>query len=140
MKNSTTVEKLFAEFYNGRDKQVANQLLAGDFIDHSASPGFENKQNLVDWIDWIVGIFPDNAVELQEVFVDETGLKVIAIWQGKMTHTGQPFRGVSPAGAKVLINGISIYGFNDQGQINQLWHQQDRLAMVEQIMGPIKLG
>jgi len=138
MSNIASVRKLFAEFYNGRDKQVAKKLLADNFVDHCASfSELQNKQSLVDWIDWIVGTFPDNAVELQELFEDASGSRVTACWRGTMTHTGDAIRGARAAGAQATIRGISIYGFNGEGLISDLWHQQDRLAMVEKIHGSI---
>lgn len=74
--------------------------------------------------------FPDIKIVNEDVLCD--GHYILLRWSMTATHTGVYF-GIPPSGNKIDITGHDIMVVNDEGQIRQLYLEQDLLNLLAQI-------
>lgn len=127
--NETLVRRFFEEFCNQRRAEVADELIADDYISHGPqSPPAEGPDGARDR----VGLYQD-AVDghwnVEEIV--SAGDRVIARWTGTGTHRGE-LMGVSPTGLPISVDAISIFRVSD-GKIAEEWTVWDALGLLQQI-------
>ena len=131
--HESTIRRLYQAVVNDDRPEVADELVAPDFVVHADG---------TDAVDPTVGpdafregarllkqACPDFAIHIQEVLVD--GDRVAARWTTTGTHT-RPFLGAQPTGRRVGHWGIVIYRFED-GKVAEMWPMVDRLGMLRQL-------
>ncbi len=74
--------------------------------------------------------FPDLKIVNEDVVCD--GTYILLRWSMTATHTGVYF-GIPPSGNAISITGHDIMVVNDEGQIRQLYLEQDLLNLLAQI-------
>ncbi len=126
-----TVRRVFAEIWNERNVELANELLTNDSRNHdpatpdqgSGPEGFKKFFRLYNQA------FPDQRLTIGDLFAE--GDKVVARWDCIGTHKGE-LRGMAPTGKKIHISGISIFRFSGD-RIAEQWNYWDALGLMQQL-------
>lgn len=125
----TSVVHRFVEEYQGQGKvEVAEELLAPNFVDHSPSPGFAPDRNGVLQLFALfrAGI-PDLHAVIHEHLLD--GDKVITRKTFHGTHTGELF-GAKPTGNKIAVDVIDIVRV-ENGKMMEHWNVVNQLQLMQ---------
>ena len=124
------VSRFFEEFCNGRRAEVADEIIAEDYVAHGPqSPPAEGP----DGVRVRVGLYQD-AVDghwdVQELM--STGDdRVVARWIGRGTHRGE-LMGLEPTGKPIEVEAISVFRIAD-GKIAEEWTVWDALGLLQQV-------
>ena len=123
------VRRFFEEFCNGRQGQVADEIVAGDFVSHGPqAPPADGP----DGVRARVGLYQDSVEgqwDVQEIF--SAGDKVVARWIGRGTHVGE-LMGVEPTNKPIAVEAISVFRIAD-GKIAEEWTVWDALGLLQQV-------
>jgi predicted ester cyclase len=127
--NEALVRRFFEEFCNGRRAELADELIAADYVAHGPqAPPAEGP----DGVRERVGVYQESVDGHWEV--DElmsVGDRVIARWAGSGTHRGE-LMGVEPTGRPIAVDAISIFRIAD-GKIAEEWTVWDALGLLQQV-------
>lgn len=127
MNNKDVVSRFLTEVQNNNNLEVIDELVAPDFIGHTADVNgpTELKKVIGDNLNAFKGMkitIEDQAAEGDRVFTRYTA-------SGR--HEGV-YRGVEPTGEPVTYTVVSIHRLSD-GKIVEGWRVVDRLDIVHQI-------
>jgi steroid delta-isomerase-like uncharacterized protein len=127
--NEALVRRFFEEFCNGRRGEVADQVIADDYVSHGPqAPPAEGPDGVRDR----VGLYQD-AVDghwdVQEMF--SAGDRVVARWIGTGTHRGE-LMGIDPTEKPIRVEAISVFRIAN-GKIAEEWTVWDALGLLQQV-------
>ena len=129
LENEALARRFFEELCNGRDAAVADEIVADDYVSHGPqAPAAEGP----DGVKAHVAVYQDaldGYWDVQEI--QSTGDRVVIRWIGRGTHNGE-LMGVSPTGAKIAVEAITILRIAD-GKIAEEWTVWDALGLLQQI-------
>jgi steroid delta-isomerase-like uncharacterized protein len=127
--NEQLVRRFFEEFCNGRNADVADEIIAEDYVSHGPqAPPAVGPEG----VKARVGVYQDTLDghwDVQELV--SAGDQVIARWIGRGTHNGE-LMGVAPTGASIEVDAISIFRIAD-GKIAEEWTVWDALGLLQQV-------
>lgn len=127
--NEALVRRFFEEFCNGRRAEVADEIVADEYVSHGPqAPPAEGP----DGVKTRVGLYQesvDGHWVVQEVF--SAGDRVVARWIGRGTHQGA-LMGVEPTGRPIEVEAISVFRIAD-GKIAEEWTVWDALGLLQQV-------
>jgi steroid delta-isomerase-like uncharacterized protein len=127
--NEAVVRRFFEEFCNGRRADLADELIADDYVSYGPqAPPAHGPDEVKDR----VGLYQetvDGHWEVQEMF--SAGDRVVARWIGSGTHRGE-LMGVDPTGKPISVDAISIFRVADR-KITEEWTVWDALGMLQQV-------
>jgi len=128
--NKALVRRFLDQVYNNARPEVIDELIADDYIDHSAppdqAPGPAGTRQIYDVFRTA---FPDLRVEIHDL-VAEGDLVVV---RTTMTGTSRgPLMGAQPTGKPVQIASIMIVRLRD-GRFVERWEQMDHLGLMLQL-------
>jgi steroid delta-isomerase-like uncharacterized protein len=127
--NETLIRRFFEDFCNRRQGQVADELIAEDYVSHGPqAPPAEGPDGVRDR----VGLYQeavDGHWNVEEIF--SAGDRVIARWTGTGTHRGE-LMGVEPTGLPISVDAISIFRISN-GKIAEEWTVWDALGLLQQV-------
>jgi steroid delta-isomerase-like uncharacterized protein len=128
--NKALIRQYIEDVWGHGDDAADERLLAADYIDHTPPPGITpdragHRENLRIFR----SAFPNAHFTIEEL-VAERGT-VVARWTMQATQQGQ-FYGIPAANKRCTLTGIDIYHLMN-GQIREVWHQQDVLGMLRQL-------
>lgn len=136
--NKRVIKRLFDEVYNAKKLDVLNEVIAADYVDHNPAPGQQaGPEGLRRFIQMVAMAFPDNHLVIDDMLAE--GDKVAVRWTSYNTHTGGEFYGIPPSGRPVVLTGTTIYRL-ENGQVAELWHNEDAMGMFIQLGVPSPLG
>ena len=127
--NEALVMRFFDEFCNGRQAEVADEVIAERFVSHGPQAPPANG--------------PDELVERVRLYqealeghwtVNEligAGDRVVARWTGSGTHVGD-LMGIAPTGRQISVDAISVFRIAG-GRIAEEWTVWDALGLLQQI-------
>ena len=123
------VRRFFEEFCNGRRAEVADEIIAPDFVSHGpqAPPatGPEGvKARVAVYQDAL-----DGHWQVDELF--SAGDRVVARWTGSGTHRAE-LMGVEPTGKSISVEAMSVFRIAD-GKIAEEWTVWDALGLLQQV-------
>lgn len=125
--NKVLAMRFYDEILNGRKMDVADEILAQHYIDHSATaPGLENFKL---YFLMITSVFPDIKVTVEDLFADDD--KVAARLTIRGTQSGS-FRGFPERGGQATWSGMDIIQVSN-GKIVERWSERDFLHMLVQL-------
>lgn len=123
------VRRFFVEFCNDRRSEVADELIAEDYVSHGPqAPPAEGR----DGVRERVGLYQesvDGHWEVQDIF--SVGDRVAARWTGTGTHRGE-LMGIDPTGRPIEVEAISLFRIAD-GKIAEEWTVWDALGLLQQV-------
>ena len=125
--NKAIVRRWFEEFWGKGNLDVADEILAADYIGHGNPPNrIENEKQLTTTLRTA---FSEGQVTIEDQIVHED--KVVTRWTSRGVHTGE-FMGIAPTGKQVLGMGILIQRLAG-GKIVEAWGVVDTLGVLQQL-------
>lgn len=129
--NRALVRRFIDEVFNQGRLEVAEELLAPDYVHHDPATG--ERGSGIEGLEHMVGYyrqaFPDFHISLEDQMSTED--RVVERWTGRGTHQG-PLRELPPTGRSISAQGISIHRIAN-GRIAETWTCFDSAAMLRQI-------
>jgi steroid delta-isomerase-like uncharacterized protein len=127
--NEALSRRFFDEVCNGRDLDVADEIIAADFVSHiPQSPPAEGP----DGVKASVAVYQDaldGQWDVQEMH--SSGDRVFTRWVGRGTHVGE-INGIPPTGRTIAVEALTMHRVAD-GKIAEDWTVWDALGLLEQI-------
>lgn len=120
----------FDEVFNIPDLEVLDEIFSQDYVGHLPFAPEIDLQGLKDYIDsFRVGV-PDMIQETHQVIIGEHELVVRVTYTGN--HTG-PLFGVPATGNPIVMEGIGILRFDENGLVVENWAVLDMGGVLAQI-------
>lgn len=126
-KNKAIVRRFLIETQNDKNLAVIDELVADDFVGHSAD--VKGPDQLKKVVADNLSAFPGLEVNIEDQIAE--GDMVVSRYTAKGMQSGM-YRGVLPTGEPVSYTVISIQRLTD-GKIVEGWRVVDRLEIVHQI-------
>ena len=127
--NEALVRRFFEEFCNERRSEVADEIIAVDYVSHGPqAPPAQGPEG----VKARVGVYQesvDGHWDVQELF--SSGDRVVARWIGRGTHRGE-LMGAAPTGKPIAVDAISVFRIAD-GKIVEEWTVWDALGLLQQV-------
>jgi len=128
--NKASARRFVDEVVNRGNLALIDELLAPDFVDHSASPGVPpNREGAKTFFAMLRGAFPDLHVKVEDQIAE--GDKVVQRTTAHGTMKGE-FAGMPPSGKSATWQAIHILRF-ENGKTVEHWVVQDQLGMLQQL-------
>jgi len=127
-RNKEIVRAYLAAF-NDRDKERLAEHLADDVVEHGIHEELRGVDEIGDFLDRHFDIFPDYSGTTDAMVADGDTVTVRYTVSG--THSGE-YLDVEPTGNTAEWSGIAMYELDD-GQITEVWLEEDRLGLLEQL-------
>lgn len=124
------VSRFFEEFCNGRRAEVADEIVADDFVSHGPqAPPAEGPEG----VKARVGLYQDSVDGHWDVeeLISAGDDRVVARWVGRGTHVGE-LMGLEPTGKPIAVEAISAFRIAD-GKIAEEWTVWDALGLMQQV-------
>lgn len=128
--NKAIVKRFNNEFITQGNIATAEELLAANFVDHTAMPNMpSDPAGVKQFFAFLKGAFPD----LRSVIYDQVaeGDTVVTRKAFLATHRGD-FMGIPPTGKAVTISVIDIIRLAN-GQMVEHWAVVDQLGLMQQL-------
>jgi steroid delta-isomerase-like uncharacterized protein len=131
--NKAIVSRLVEDFFNTGDLDVVDEVLADEYVDHTAShpdlPEPENvKRSVSEWLT----AFPDTVSVVKDMVAE--GDKVAARWTTQATHRGA-FMDVPPSGNRIDVTWFGIFRLSGE-EIVESWDTFNVVEMMQQLGRP----
>ncbi len=127
--NEALVRRFFEDFCNGRRSEVADEIIAPDYVSHGPqAPPAEGP----DGVRARVGLYQDSVDghwNVVEMFSSDD--RVVARWTGTGSHRGE-LMGLAATGKPIDVDAISIFRIAD-GKIAEEWTVWDALGLLQQV-------
>ena len=128
--NKAIVRRLLEEVINKGNHELAESLIANDFVDHNPLPGLPPtkkgfKQSFIIFRE----AFPDLEYTIEDIIAEDD---IVAVrWTASGTNTGELMR-MPPSNQQVRVSGIDIFRVVDE-QLIELWLSWDQMGMMMQL-------
>lgn len=127
--NKAVVRRYIEEFVGSGNFEVADEIFADHFHDHTALPGEPaNVEGLTQFFKTLGHGFSDHEIIMEDILAEDDRVAVRFTFRG--THDGA-FMGIPPTGNHVTIEGIDIMRVHD-GKIAELWGQENVFSLLQQ--------
>jgi steroid delta-isomerase-like uncharacterized protein len=129
--NKNVFLRILDEGFNQGHAEIADELVANDFIDHAAAPGVptQGPASLKGTMAMFHAAFPDVRATIDDVVAEGDRVVVRTHWHG--THRGD-FFGIPPTGKAFDLTAIDILRVVD-GKAVEHWGNEDDLGMLQQL-------
>jgi steroid delta-isomerase-like uncharacterized protein len=128
--NKAIILRLVEEVYNDNDLDVLDELLAPDFVNHSAVPehrhGIEGFKHVNEWVR---AGFSDAHYEIEDMIAEGDRVACRIILTG--THDGE-FQGSPPTGRRLRMDHVHWHRLAD-GKLVERWAVRDDLGAAQQL-------
>ena len=124
------IHRHFAEIWNQRRLDVADELVAPTYESHFPLPG--QPAGIAGFkyaVQALRASFPDLTITIEDLIAEDD--KVVARLTARGTHQGA-FRGIAPTGRGVAWSGIRIFRIAE-GKIAEHWANWDDLSLLQQL-------
>jgi steroid delta-isomerase-like uncharacterized protein len=133
--NKDLVLRHFDEIFNQRRFEVADEIMAEDYVENGAAPGQNGgpRQNGPEMTrrtaQWLLGAFPDLRIDVQQVIAEGDLVAARSIMRGTYESN---FMGVPATGQQFEATRTDFFRIVD-GRIAEHWSNRDDLTMMVQI-------
>ena len=128
--NKAMFRRTYEELLNRGDLSVADELVAPDFINHEAPPGWDRgPESMRGLANMLRTAFPDLNFEIEDLVAE--GETVAGRLTMSGTHEG-PLMGMPPTGRSVRQDHMHFVRFRD-GKAVEHWGVRDELGMMQQL-------
>ena len=131
MENKAIVRRLYEEVWNKRRVELVDDLMSPSHAlhyNHLPDSGIGPEAYKREVARFVTG-FPDLRFTVEDMVAEND--KVAVSWTISGTHKGE-FRGISPTGKKVSVEGITINHIAD-GKIMDSYVSPDYLGLLQQL-------
>ena len=131
--NKATVTRFNKAFIQNGDMEAFNDIIAPDFINHTAPPGAPiDGSDVIYFFNHILRpAFPDLTVEIYDQVAEDDKVTTRKAFHG--THQGE-FMGIPATGKQVVMPVIDILTLRD-GKFIEHWGIVDMPTVMAQITG-----
>jgi steroid delta-isomerase-like uncharacterized protein len=129
--NKARFGQFMEEVFNRGNINVADDLVAPDFVDHEElPPGVPaGREGVKQMTTMFRSAFPDFKVTIDDMIADGDKVVVRSTWSG--TQKGE-FMGIPPTGKPVSFGVIDIVRFAGD-KVVEHWGQMDSMRMMQQL-------
>ena len=129
--NKALVRRVLEEMFNEGNLDVADELIASDYVDHDPAMPEEVRgpEGFKEYVSMYRSAFPDLHIQIEEQIAG--GDKVVTRWTGTGTHEGE-LAGIAPTGNRVTLPGMDIQRISD-GKLVEGWEGYDSMTMMRQL-------
>jgi serine phosphatase RsbU (regulator of sigma subunit) len=128
--NKALVRRFTEEFINQGNLDVADELLAPEFVDHDVIPGkVGGIEDVKRWIAERRASFSDLHFSIEEQIAE--GDKVVSRIISSGTHDQNEYRGLAPSGARITMETVNIYRVVE-GKIVEVRHTANTAGLWQQ--------
>jgi steroid delta-isomerase-like uncharacterized protein len=128
--NKATLQRFFDELFTQGDLNVADELVAANYLNHNAVPGeTPGREGLKQFVAYLHRAWADLNFAVEDQIAE--GDKVTTRFTITGTHQGE-FAGVPATGKPIRIQAINIHRVTD-GQIQEAWVEWDAMGMMQQL-------
>jgi steroid delta-isomerase-like uncharacterized protein len=127
---AAVVGRYFEEVLGGGRLDLLDELIAPDFVDHTARSGRSaGIAGIREVVRMFHTAFPDLTVTVEDQLTE--GHRVAIRFMMRGTHTG-PFAGMAPTGRHIAFGGMAMSRLVDS-RIAEQWDQADMLGLLQQL-------
>jgi steroid delta-isomerase-like uncharacterized protein len=129
--NKALARRAIEEMFNEGNLDVADELLAPDYVDHDASSPEEIRgpEGFKRFVATARSAFPDTHVRIEEQVAEGDLVATRYVFSG--TQEGE-LEGIPPTGNRVEFSGISIDRISG-GKLAETWDNYDAMGMMQQL-------
>jgi predicted ester cyclase len=128
--NKALVRRINDELISQGQMSVADELLAEDFVDHDALPGFpSNREGVKQLFTYLRQVFAGLHVTIEDQIAEADRVVTRKTFHG--THQAD-FLGVAPTGIEVTFGVIDILRIHD-GKVTDHWNIVDLFGLMAQL-------
>ena len=128
--NKAIVRRLIEEGFNRGNLDLYDELIAPDFVNHSAPPGVPpTREGWKQLATMFRAAFPDIHFHIEDEIAE--GARVTTRFSGHGTHQGE-LMGIPATGKEVTVSGINIARIAG-GKIMERWEEFDMMGMMVQL-------
>ena len=128
--NKAIVRRLVEEFQNGHRPEVAEELIADDFVDRSAGPGEAGtKEEGIQYFQYMWQALPDFSVQIKDQVAEGDKVATLKTFSG--THKGE-WMGMPPTGKRVAFDVFDMLRIRD-GKAVEHWGVYDIAGLMQQL-------
>jgi serine phosphatase RsbU (regulator of sigma subunit) len=128
--NKALVRRFTEEVANQGNLDVADELLAPDFVDHDVVPGkVGGIEDVKRWMAERRASFSDLHFSIEEQIAE--GDKVVTRIISSGTHDRNQYRGLAPSGARITMETVNIYRVVE-GKIVEVRHTANTAGLWQQ--------
>ena len=121
--------RYWEDLWNGRNPNVADELIASDYVDHHFPPDLPlGPSGVKQWLKGGIDAFPDFHIQIEDLIAE--GDKVVTRFTFTGTHQGE-FAGVSATGKKISLTAINIMRI-ENGKLAEAWEDADLFGLMQQ--------
>lgn len=132
-KNKAVARRVFEEIFNQGKFQVADEIYAGDFVNHGEHRDADLKEDQAA-VQWEKQALPDLKMSV-DLMVAENDL-VTVVWRAAGTNT-RAIGWLPATGVRVELRGITVWRIAD-GKIREEWTSFDMLGVAHRIVVQLK--
>jgi steroid delta-isomerase-like uncharacterized protein len=127
----TLPQRVFNEILNEGRLEVADEIVASDFLLHSPTrpEPFEGPEGFKGFVRDLRHGFPDLKVTIDQMIAEGEIVSIRSHVTG--THRGK-YRGIPPTGRKIAQTQLHMFRVAD-GQIHETWQEIDGLGIMQQL-------
>ena len=128
--NKAIMRRLIEEGFNRGNLEVYDELVAPDFVNHSAPPGAPpTREGWKQGAAMFRAAFPDLHFHIEDEIAE--GDLVVTRFTGHGTHQGE-LMGIPATDKDLTFSGINIARIAG-GKIMESWEEFDKLGVMEQL-------
>jgi predicted ester cyclase len=128
--NKVIITRVSEQAVGAGDLSVMDELVAEDFVDHSALPGTPpGREGAKAFVRVFHAGFPDLSLTNEDIIGEDD--KVVHRYVLRGTHQGE-FMGIPPTGNRIEVHGIDELRVSG-GKIVERWGQVDQLGLMQQL-------
>lgn len=137
--NKMLLQRFFQAIYNQGDLDVANEIVAANYVNHNPAPGeTSGREGLKAFVSHLRSAFTDLHIAIEDqVAADDkvvTRFTISGIQQGA-------FAGIPATGKRASVTAIGIHRIHN-GQIQESWLNWDALGLMQQlgVLSPVAIA
>ena len=128
--NKALVRRFVEEGFGQGNLGVIDEVLAPDYVEHNAPPGFDQGiAGVRQALPMFRSAFPDIQITYERQIAE--GDWVAGHYTLRGTHQGA-FMGLPPTGRRVVVRGMDLIRCAN-GKIVERWYVDDSLGMMQQL-------
>jgi steroid delta-isomerase-like uncharacterized protein len=128
--NKVLLQQFFDELFTQGDLNVADELVAANYLNHNAVPGeTPGRAGLKQFVSYLHHAWADLNFAVEDQVAE--GDKVTTRFTITGTHQGE-FVGIPATGKPIRVQAINIHRVAN-GQIQEGWLEWDTLGMMQQL-------
>lgn len=129
--NKAVVRRLFEDFWNNRERALADEIFAQSYIHHDPNtPEFgKGPDGQKKIFDLYTTAFPDSRFTIEQMIAE--GDTVVTRWTVRGTHKGE-LLGNAPTSKQITLTGTNLCRLLG-GKIVESWSNWDALGMFQQL-------